>query len=207
MNSKTFYYSLCVLVLALASQGLAFSSQTKRGPAFRVSVSNSRTSTISYSTVEIPTREDTKTDRKTNRRSDEDADLGDKGENFDEALRRQGPLEYLEDADESREIDDPFHILLLSQTFEKPKITVDYVVTSLGYVLGMPSEEAQELTQFSYDNGMSCLGTWKREECLSLGKELQVRDIVCRVVPYCQGGQRGWQAKDANLDLSNANYE
>jgi hypothetical protein len=45
---------------------------------------------------------------------------------------------------------------------------------------------------------MSCLGTWSREECLSLGKQLQIRDIVCRVVPFCPGGQRGWQANDAD---------
>eukprot|EP00980_Cylindrotheca_fusiformis_P016240 scaffold4828_cov65-Cylindrotheca_fusiformis.AAC.1 len=61
----------------------------------------------------------------------------------------------------------------------------------------MPADEADELSKFSFENGMSCLGTWPREECLTLGRQLQVRDIVCRIVPYCEGGQRGWQAKDA----------
>ena len=150
----------------------------------------------SMSTV-APTREDIK------RKQKEDGDsLGDMKENFDNAVRKQGPLEWLEDAMESREMDDPFHILLLAQTFEKPKITVPYVAGSLHYVLEMPLDEATELSKFSYENGMSCLGTWPREECLSLGRQLQVRDIVCRIVPYCEGGQRGWQAKDVG-DSSN----
>jgi hypothetical protein len=142
-----------------------------------------------------PTREDVK--RKQKQGKENDDSLGDMEDNFENAVRKQGPLEWLEDSMESREMDDPYHILLLGQTFEKPKITVPYVAGSLHYVLEMPLDEATELSQFSFDNGMSCLGTWPREECLSLGRQLQVRDIVCRVVPYCEGGQRGWQAKDA----------
>lgn len=138
-------------------------------------------------TVEAPTRE--RTDRDTRRKND---DL----EDYD--IRRDGPLEYLEDMEVSREDDDPFHILLMGSTFEKPKITVHYVSGSLEYVLDMPSMEATELSTFAEEHGMSCLGTWPREQCLDLGKQLQVRDIVCRVVPYTEGGQRGWQAKDAN---------
>jgi len=94
--------------------------------------------------------------------------------------------------------------LLMGSTFEKPKITVSYVSGSLEYVLGMPYGEAKELSQFAQDEGMSCLGTWTREECLTLGKQLQVRDIVCRVVPFAEGGQRGWQAKDASGANQNA---
>jgi len=149
------------------------------------------------STVEAPTREDI--DRETRRRQGGGGDdlIGDKEENFEDELRTKGPVEWLEDEMESREMDDPYHILLLDQTFEKPKITVPYVSGSLQYVLEMPSDEATELSQFAHDHGMSCLGTWSREECLSLGRQLQVRDVVCRVVPFCEGGQRGWQAKDA----------
>ena len=154
-----------------------------------------------------PSREDVETERRTGRDKDDDF-LGDKDENFEDAIRKQGPLEWLEDAVESREMDDPYHILLLGQTFEKPKITVPYVAGSLNYVLDMPLDEASELSQFSHDHGISCLGTWRREECLRLGRELQVRDIVCRVVPYCDGGQRGWQAKDAGdfSSLRDASY-
>jgi hypothetical protein len=107
-------------------------------------------------------------------------------------------MEYGIDVDVSRELDDPFHILLLGATFEQPKITVPYVTGSLTYVLNMPQSEATEVSQFAQEHDMACLGTWTREECLSLGRQLQVRDIVCRVVPYTEGGQRGWQAKDGN---------
>jgi hypothetical protein len=178
-------------------------SATRQRPAFRqVRTTADSSHPYEMSTVETPTREDV--DRRTRRRgNDGDDPLGDKEDNFEEALRSQGPLEWLEDETASREMDDPFHILLLGQTFEKPKITVTYVATSLTYVLGMSMDEATELSQFSYDNGISCLGTWPREECLSLGRELQVRDLVCRIVPYCEGGQRGWQAKDAESGYSN----
>lgn len=149
-------------------------------------------------TIDAPSKEEIETDR-------DSTDLGAPEENFEDALRKQGPLEYLEDMEESRELDDPFHILLLDKTFEKPKITVPYVAGSCEYVLDMPIDEATELTQAAYDNGMSCLGTWSREECLSLGKQLQVRDIVCRVVPFCPGGQRGWQANSSD-DAADFDY-
>merc|ERR1712032_68920 len=106
--------------------------------------------------------------------------------------------------------DDPFHILLMGETFEKkddrgrPKMTVRYVSESISYVLDMPSDDADELAQFAHDEGISCLGTWKREECLNYGKKLQIRDIVCRVVPFCEGGQRGWQAKKNARDAYDA---
>jgi hypothetical protein len=71
-----------------------------------------------------------------------------------------GDLEYLIDSNESREMEDPFHILLMGSTFEKPKITVSYVSGSLTYVLDMPGEEANELSKFAREQGMSCLGTF-----------------------------------------------
>ena len=49
------------------------------------------------------------------------------------------------------------------------------------------------------------LGTWNREDCLVLGSQLLVRDIVCRVVPYCDGAGgdvSGWQSRDVtNSDM------
>ena len=145
-------------------------------------------------TMEPPTKERTRTgnDRKSNFNEDDGINDGyDDGDDY-------GDLEYLIDSDESREMEDPFHILLMGSTFEKPKVTVPYVSSTLEYVLTMPRNEATELSKFAKDEGMSCLGTWPREECLTLGKQLQVRDVVCRVVPYCAGGQRGWQAKDVS---------
>ena len=62
----------------------------------------------------------------------------------------------------------------------------------------MPYDEAAELAAHAEKEGFSCLGTWSREECLRLGKQLQMRDIVWRVVPFCEGGDRAWQARNAN---------
>jgi hypothetical protein len=145
-------------------------------------------------TMEPPTKQRTNRGRTSSDDKDEMNSASNGGDYSD--------LEYLIDSAESREMEDPFHILLLGSTFEKPKITVSYVTGSLEYVLEMPFDEAKELSQFAADEGMSCLGTWPREECLSLGKQLQRRDIVCRVVPYAEGGQRGWQAKDTSSSAS-----
>ena len=109
--------------------------------------------------------------------------------------RQDGPLEYLQDPNESRNSDDPFHILLLGETFDKPKITLNYVTGNLQYALAMPYDEAIDASMVAQDFGMSCLGTWSREECLILGKALQVRDLCVRVVPYAAGGNRSWQSK------------
>ena len=108
-------------------------------------------------------------------------------------------MEYLEDEWSTRNSDDPFHILLLDTTFTKSeRVTVNYVAGCLTFVLGIPDDEASELTKMAAANGFSCLGTWEREECLKLGKKLQVRDLAVRVVPYCEGGMRGWQMRNAD---------
>jgi hypothetical protein len=156
----------------------------------------------------VVTEERTETDRRTTprrrrtsreyRENDNDDDNDDDDDYND--------LEYMMDAQASRAWDDPFHILLLGQTFEQKnptkKITISYVASSLEYVLTMPRDEAMELCTFAKTHGLSCLGTWPREECLTLGRQLQVRDIECRVVPFCPGGQRGWQAKDSSSSSS-----
>jgi hypothetical protein len=157
----------------------------------------------STTTVEAPTRE--RTDRKTggnNSRESYDDDN-------DQIINHQGgdysDLEYYMDPYALRGDADPFHILLMGSTFDKPKITIPYVSSTLEYVLGMPTVEGIELSKFAKDEGMSCLGTWNHEECIKFGKQLQVRDIVCRVVPFCEGGQRGWQAKDGAASNNNDN--
>ena len=143
--------------------------------------------------TETERRTTTTTPRRTSREYDNDDDDDDDDYN---------DLEYMMDNQASRAWDDPFHILLLGQTFEKPKVTVPYVAGSLEYVLTMPRIEATELSRFAKAEGLACLGTWPREECLTLGRQLQVRDIECRVVPFCPGGQRGWQAKDSSSSNS-----
>jgi hypothetical protein len=188
---------LLLISATAASCGSAYSTLATRAAFVSVrqrSLSPRSTAALAAAapTIEAPTRE--QTDRKTSQSSDKDnRRTNDKEDDWD-----YPDLEYLQDAAESREMDDPFHILLLGSTFEKPKVTVPYVSGSLQYVLGMPNTEAVELSSFAQEHGLSCLGTWPREECLSLGKQLQVRDIVCRVVPFAEGGQRGWQAKDAS---------
>mmetsp|Transcript_23769 Transcript_23769/g.34670 ORF Transcript_23769/g.34670 Transcript_23769/m.34670 type:complete len:200 (-) Transcript_23769:360-959(-) len=111
----------------------------------------------------------------------------------------RGPLEYLiDDTSISRKVDDPFHILMLGKTFDQPRVTLPYVTGTLSYVLNMPEDDAKEHAFFAKDEGISCLGTWTHEECLTLGAKLQVRDVICRVVPAVEGGGQGWQAKDAS---------
>lgn len=114
----------------------------------------------------------------------------------------RGPIEWLiDDPLVSREIDDPFHILLLDETFtQNSRITIPYVASSCAYVLGMPYDEAAELAAHAEKEGFSCLGTWGHEECVRLGRQLQNRDVICRVVPYCEGGDRPWQARNARED-------
>ncbi|CAB9521860.1 expressed unknown protein [Seminavis robusta] len=179
-------YTLLLACLAFLAPVSAFTSYRSASPAATTKLYGR-----GVTTMEPPTKEE-----KTSYTDDDLRDMEDD--------RDYPDLEYLIDSQTSREMEDPFHILLLGSTFEKPKITVVYVAGALEYVLDMPSDEGKELSKFAKDNGMSCLGTWTRKECLALGKQLQQRDIVCRVVPFCEGGQRGWQAKDATGSSSNA---
>ena len=138
-----------------------------------------------------------------------DEDLGGSAYDDDaEDIRKHGPLEWLED-NPDRNHDDPFHLILLGETYDRPKITVPYVVGSLQYVLEMPLEEANEASLFAKEEGMACLGTWEHEDCLKLGRQLRLRDLLVRVVPYTEGGQRGWQAKGdgSNVGRSNKSNE
>lgn len=111
----------------------------------------------------------------------------------------RGPVEWLiDDPLISREDEEPFHILLLDQTFrQNERVTIQYVASSCSYVLSMPFDEAAELAAHAEKEGFSCLGTWSHEECVRLGGQLTNRDIVCRVVPFCEGGDRSWQARNA----------
>ena len=200
------YTNLSMLkVLSAVCLAVALFSNTCHGfsKSNRIANSRIRDSALFSTVIDAPTKEDL--DRKVGRRkggNNNDDLLGDAEENIEEAIRQQGPLEWLEDnPDESRDMEDPFHILILDKTYEKPKITVPYVASNLEYVLQMPLDDATEHSQFCYDHGMSCVGVWPREECLALGRQLQLRDIVCRVVPFAEGGQRGWQVgKDADAN-------
>lgn len=119
----------------------------------------------------------------------------------------RGPIEWLiDDTDITRDDNDPFHILLLDETFvQNSRISIEYVASSCAYVLSMPYDEAAELASHAEKEGFSCLGTWGHEECLRLGKQLQQRDLVVRVVPFCEGGDRAWQARKADEEMKSAN--
>ena len=154
---------------------------------------------ISMVTIAEP-RPITETEKRqdTDRRSKEGK--GDKGFTPPGRGDVDDPLEWFIDDDEiSRDDDEPFHILLLGETFLKSdRVTVEYVASCCVYVLGMPLSDAEEQARHAKSQGFSCLGTWSHEECLKLGGQLRQRDIVCRVVPFCEGGDRSWQARDAN---------
>jgi hypothetical protein len=162
-----------------------------------VVVVDRRSSPLMMSTVIKPPGGNTETEKRRKKRNLDIAPPQDEGD-------IRGPVEWLiDDALISRDEDDPYHILLLDATFAKNKrITIEYVATSCAYVLSMPYDEAAELSAHAESEGFSCLGTWGHEECLRFGRELQNRDIVCRVVPFCEGGDRAWQARDARDESS-----
>jgi hypothetical protein len=167
------------------------------------SSTGSRTDTVAIaaSTIEAPTRERVKRSSTT---PNKDNNRDDGQEQQDK--RKDGPLEYLQDPNESREMDDPFHILLLGETFvDRPKITLNYVSGNLQYILEMPFDDALDASMVAQDFGMACLGTWSREECLTYGRALRQRDLVVRVVPFAAGGNRSWQSKQGAGSSSNNN--
>lgn len=109
----------------------------------------------------------------------------------------ESPFEYLKDADARRNDEDGFHLLLMDETFDKPRMTVPYAAGALVMSIGMDDPEAMEHSQFAKDNGMSCLGNWDREQCLELAQKCSQRDLTVRVVPGVRGKQP-WQGDAAN---------
>ena len=112
---------------------------------------------------------------------------------------RQGPsdFEWAIDADASRNDGDNFHILLLNETFSKPRMSVAYAAGALTLVLAMPEPDAIEHAGFAQAQGFSCLGTWRKDECLELCEQLRGRDLSVRALPGVRGRQ-AWQGEPAN---------
>eukprot|EP00630_Chrysocystis_fragilis_P000440 CAMPEP_0197387244 /NCGR_PEP_ID=MMETSP1165-20131217/411_1 /TAXON_ID=284809 /ORGANISM="Chrysocystis fragilis, Strain CCMP3189" /LENGTH=163 /DNA_ID=CAMNT_0042912557 /DNA_START=67 /DNA_END=558 /DNA_ORIENTATION=+ len=110
--------------------------------------------------------------------------------------RGDSPFEYYLDAD-ARRNPDGFHLLLLGNTFTKPRMTVPYAAGALVMCIGMDEPTALEHSSFAADNGMSCLGNWERSECLELAKQCAQRDLSVRVVPGVRG-KHAWQKDPAN---------
>ena len=173
-----------LLLLAMLAASLAFMPSNNN---IHFATRLSSTSLFGSTTVSPPDTETEKREKK-----DDSIIPPDQGD-------VRGPLEWLiDDPLVSREDEDPFHILLLDETFVKnERMTIEYAASSCVYVLRMPYDEAAELVSHAKTEGFSCLGTWNHDECLKLGAQLQQRDLICRVVPFCQGGDRAWQARNA----------
>jgi len=100
-----------------------------------------------------------------------------------ESLVSDLELDYLYDAKKERNSDELFHIILMPSTFQDDRMSIEHAAESCIEVLGIPSDKAQDLSLFAKHQGFSCLGTWSRDECLSIGEELINHDLDCRVIP------------------------
>ena len=98
-------------------------------------------------------------------------------------------LEYLYDTAEERHSDDLFHIILLPSTFKSDmSVSVEDAALSTSEILGINYDHAYDMSVFARHQGFSTLGSWTREECLSLGEELLSNGLDCRVIPFNAGG-------------------
>ncbi|KAL7524688.1 hypothetical protein ACHAXR_000675, partial [Thalassiosira sp. AJA248-18] len=84
-------------------------------------------------------------------------------------------LEYLYETGEERHSDDLFHIILMPSYFPQSTLSTEHSPKTITEVLRIPSGKGHDLSLFAKHQGFSCLGTWTREECLSLGEELLSR--------------------------------
>ena len=66
-------------------------------------------------------------------------------------------------------------------------MSVDQAAESCASVLGFQSDKAKDLSLFAKHQGFSCLGTWTRGECISLGGKLRSHELECRVIPFVKG--------------------
>ena len=57
--------------------------------------------------------------------------------------------------------------------------------------------DAVEHAGFAQAQGFSCLGTWRKDECLELCEQLRGRDLSVRALPGVRGRQ-AWQGEPAN---------
>ena len=82
---------------------------------------------------------------------------------------RQGPsdFEWAIDADASRNDGDNFHILLLNETFAKPRMSVAYAAGALTLVLAMPEPDAIEHAGFAQAQGFFLFRDVAQGQCAS----------------------------------------
>ena len=72
-------------------------------------------------------------------------------------------------------------------SFQKDHMSIEYVAESCSEILGIRADKAYDLSLFAKHQGFSTLGTWTREECLSMGEQLLSRNLDCRVIPFNGG--------------------
>ena len=63
-------------------------------------------------------------------------------------------------------------------------MSLEHATNSCIEVLGMPSDKAHDISLFAKHQGFSNLGTWTRDECLSMGEKLISHDLDCRIIPF-----------------------
>ena len=66
-------------------------------------------------------------------------------------------------------------------------MSIEHATNACSDILGLDATKAHDLSLFAKHQGFSCLGTWTREECLSMGEELLDRELDCRVIPFNGG--------------------
>mmetsp|Transcript_20942 Transcript_20942/g.45414 ORF Transcript_20942/g.45414 Transcript_20942/m.45414 type:complete len:136 (+) Transcript_20942:597-1004(+) len=97
------------------------------------------------------------------------------------------------------------------RTFHDDRISIEHAAESCIEILGIPSDKAQDLSLFAKHQGFSCLGTWPRDECLSMGEELSSRDLDCRVIPFNEDsvpeGLPEFSVSDEDVDAQKAFVE
>jgi hypothetical protein len=140
----------------------------------------------------VPTKERTRTRPKQG--TNTGTSRGDRPDRPDGASK----FEWGIDADSARGDGDAFHILLLNDTFSKPRMSVPYAAGALCLVLQMAEGDAMEHSAFAMAQGFSCLGAWRRDECLRYCEQLTARDLSVRAVPGVKGKQ-AWQGGPANV--------
>lgn len=70
-------------------------------------------------------------------------------------------------------------------------------------VIGIPYDDAYELSMFAKYESFSVLGTWPRKDSIAIGEKLRKMDVECRLVPH-QLRYGEWKCPDVvpnfNLD-------
>ena len=193
-SSRRVMRLLASLICACATRGVvdALVASTARPRVGLIAERPGVATTAAFEMAAVPTKERTRAPPRTGFGTKQGERVGSQG-----GTPSGNPFEWAMDKDATRRDEDNFHILLLNSTFSKPRMSVAYAAGALCLVLAMPEDDAMEHSAFAMEQGFSCLGTWRRDECLKYAEQLQGRDLECRAVPGVKGRQ-AWQGSPAN---------